>query len=152
MVELRRALADRDADALAAIARRAYAPFVERIGRAPQPMLLDYRAEIAESEVWVAVDAGAIVGFVVLKSADDPSHLLLDNVAVDSPRHGTGVGRELLQLAENRARELGLTEVRLYTNEAMTENLELYRRIGYREIGRAVSNGYRRVHFSKRMR
>ncbi|MBK7623675.1 MAG: GNAT family N-acetyltransferase [Kineosporiaceae bacterium] len=148
---MRRAHADRDADALAAIARRAYAPFVERIGRAPQPMLLDYRVEIAESEVWVAVAAGALVGFVVLKPADDRSHLLLDTIAVDPPRHGTGVGRELLQWAENRARELRLTEVRLYTNEAMTENLRLYHRIGYVETGRAVSNGYHRVYLAKRL-
>jgi hypothetical protein len=44
---------------------------------------------------------------------------------------------------------MGLPEVRLYTNEAMTENLDYYPRRGYRETHRATQNGYRRVFFSK---
>ena len=39
--------------------------------------------------------------------------------------------------------------MRLYTNEAMTENLSFYPRHGYRETGRAVQDGFRRVFFSK---
>jgi hypothetical protein len=46
----------------------------------------------------------------------------------------------------------GVTEVRLYTNEAMTENLSFYPRHGYRETGRAVQDGFRRVYFSKTVR
>jgi hypothetical protein len=44
---------------------------------------------------------------------------------------------------------MGLPEIRLYTNEAMTENLGYYPRRGYRETHRATQNGYRRVFFSK---
>jgi GNAT superfamily N-acetyltransferase len=36
---------------------------------------------------------------------------------------GRGIGARLLDLAEDHARSLHLGEVRLYTNEAMTENL-----------------------------
>jgi hypothetical protein len=39
--------------------------------------------------------------------------------------------------------------VRLCTNEAMTENLVFYPRHGYRETGRGIQDGYRRVFFSK---
>ena len=39
--------------------------------------------------------------------------------------------------------------MRLCTNEAMTENLVYYPRHGYRETGRAIEDGYRRVFFSK---
>ena len=58
-------------------------------------------------------------------------------------------GRRLLQRAERDAIEQGLSEVRLCTNEAMTENLVYYPRHGYRETGRAIQDGYRRVFFSK---
>ncbi len=44
----------------------------------------------------------------------------------------------LLDRAEGDAVELGLSEVRLYTNEAMTENLTFYPLHGYHETGRAV--------------
>jgi hypothetical protein len=55
----------------------------------------------------------------------------------------------VLDRAERDAAELGLTEVRLYTNEAMTETLTFYPRHGYRETGRAVEDGFRRVYFWK---
>ena len=78
-----------------------------------------------------------------------PDHLLLDNVAVDPDRHGTGVGGQLLAFAERRARLLRLAEVRLFTNAAMTENLEYYPRRGYRQTHRAEQDGYQRVFFTK---
>ena len=47
------------------------------------------------------------------------------------------------------ARGLGLGEVRLYTNEAMTENIAYYTRHGYAEIRRHEQDGFRRVFFRK---
>jgi len=47
------------------------------------------------------------------------------------------------------ARRHGLSQVRLYTNEAMTENLAYYPRRGYAETHRAEQGGFRRVFFSK---
>lgn len=41
--------------------------------------------------------------------------------------------------------------MRLYTNEAMTENLDFYARAGYREIGRGEQDGFRRVFFVKEL-
>jgi len=80
---------------------------------------------------------------------EHPDHLLLENVAVHPARQGRGIGRALLDHAETRARELGLSRVRLYTHETMTENLALYRARGYRETARAVEDVYRRVHLAK---
>jgi hypothetical protein len=47
-----------------------------------------------------------------------------------------------LALAEDQARSLGLSEIRLYTNEAMTENLAYYPRHGYTEPSKTDSAGY----------
>jgi hypothetical protein len=54
-----------------------------------------------------------------------------------------------LACAESLAADLGLPELRLYTNAAMTENLKLYPRLGYGETGRHSERGFERVYFSK---
>ncbi len=128
----------------------AYTKYIERIGRPPAPMTADYAAALEHSRVWVLESGGAIVGALVTEDRTD--HLLLETVAVAPGAQGSGYGRLLLERAERDAVELGLTEVRLYTNEAMTENLSFYPRHGYRETGRAQQDGFRRVYFSKTVR
>jgi N-acetylglutamate synthase-like GNAT family acetyltransferase len=125
----------------------AYTKYIERIGRPPAPMTADYTAALEHSRVWVLEDQDAIIGTLV--TADCADHLLLETIAVAPSAQGSGCGRLLLERAEQDAVELGLTEVRLYTNAAMTENLRFYPRHGYRETGRAVADGFRRVYFSK---
>ncbi len=71
--------------------------------------------------------------------------------AVDPALRGQGVGVRLLRAAEDHARARRLGEVRLYTNEAMTENRRLYLRLGYRETRRGVQDGFRRVYFTKHL-
>jgi N-acetylglutamate synthase-like GNAT family acetyltransferase len=125
----------------------AYEKYVERIGRPPAPMAADYAAALDHSRVWVLVRDDAIVGTLVTEDRAD--HLLLETVAVAPTAQGSGYGALLLDRAERDAAELELPKVRLYTNEAMTENLTFYPRHGYRETGRAVEDGFRRVYFSK---
>ncbi|HTI75297.1 MAG TPA: GNAT family N-acetyltransferase [Mycobacterium sp.] len=125
----------------------AYQKYVERIGRAPAPMTADYAAALEHSRVWVLENGGAVVGALVTETRAD--HLLLETIAVAPGAQGSGYGRLLLDRAERDAVELGFDEVRLYTNEAMTENLTFYPRHGYRETGRATEHGFRRVYFSK---
>jgi ribosomal protein S18 acetylase RimI-like enzyme len=139
-----------EADAIRAMVRSAYAKYVDRIGREPAPMTADYAAEIAAGAVWVAADGdGEPVGVVVLHP--EPAYLLLDNVAVDPEHQGRGIGRALIRFAEERASALGLAEVRLYTNEKMTENIALYRSLGYVEVDRRRGEGFDRVWFAKRV-
>jgi ribosomal protein S18 acetylase RimI-like enzyme len=42
----------------------------------------------------------------------------------------------LMTFVEQQARKEQLQEIRLYTNELMTENLLFYQRIGFKEEGR----------------
>jgi GNAT superfamily N-acetyltransferase len=132
-----------------AVAAAAYESYVARIGRPPAPMTADYAGAVERGEVWVAVADGAIAGLLVLVPATD--HLLLENVAVRPAAQGTGVGSRLLALAEDQARRLGLTEIRLYTNVKMTENLAYYPRHGYVETHRGEGDGFSRVYFAKRL-
>mgnify|MGYP003701536651 CR=1 FL=1 len=134
---------------LADLVERAYTVYVERIGRRPAPMDDNYEARIRDGEVFVAEESGDAVGLIVL--AHRSSHLLIENVAVDPVRQRAGIGRALLQYAERHARDLGLAEVRLYTNAAMTENLELYPHLGYTESDRRLDHGFQRVFFCKHL-
>jgi GNAT superfamily N-acetyltransferase len=122
---------------------------VARIGREPWPMTVDYRHAISDQTVWVAVLDGQVVGLIVLHKASD--HLLIDNIAVDPAHQGGGVGTALMAFAEAQARDLRLFELRLYTNELMVENLAYYARRGYRESGRGIEAGFRRVYFVKEL-
>ena len=138
-----------DVAALTALAGDAYQVYVPRIGRRPAPMTADYAEAVRGGLAWVAAQDGEIVGLLVL--AVQPDHLLLENVAVLPSAQGRGIGARLLAFAEQQARALGRDEIRLYTNEAMTENLGYYPRRGYTETHRAEQDGFRRVFFRKRL-
>jgi GNAT superfamily N-acetyltransferase len=107
----------------------------------------DYAELIDAGRVWVALEDDLIVGLAVLVPKQD--HLLVDNIAVSPSAQGHGIGGRLLALAEEHAWRQGLHEVRLYTNEAMTENLAYYPRRGYVESHRAEQDGFRRIFFRK---
>jgi ribosomal protein S18 acetylase RimI-like enzyme len=139
-----------DRAAVEAIVRDAYSIYVARIGKPPGPMLDDYARLIADGAVSVFEDtAGTIAAIIVLLAK--PDHLLLDNIAVRPDRQGQGLGRQLIAFAEAEARRLGLTELRLYTHETMTENIALYTRLGFAETGRGHDAGYDRVFMTKRL-
>jgi ribosomal protein S18 acetylase RimI-like enzyme len=136
-----------DVDALQAIAVAAYEKYLPRIGRPPAPMTADFARAIRDGQVWAAVQDGELSGFAVLIT--QPGYLELENIAVLPAAQGRGIGAQLLTLAEDRARELGIGEIRLYTNQAMTENLGYYARHGYAETHRAEQGGFNRVFFRK---
>jgi ribosomal protein S18 acetylase RimI-like enzyme len=136
-----------DVPALREIVERAYGIYIERIGRRPAPMNDDYAEKVCHGDVYVAEHDGVVAGLLVLVPA--PDHLLIENVAVDPERQGTGVGLALLTYAETYAAGHGIPQLRLYTNAAMTENLALYRRLGYREDDRRTENGLKRVFLAK---
>ena len=136
-----------DAPGVTACVCEAYAPYIERIGRQPGPMLEDYAAVIQESQVHVAVVEATVVGAIGLKITDEGFYI--DNVSVRPVVKGQGVGRQLLELAEAEARRQGYTSVYLATHELMRENRALYSRIGYVQYDHRVVNGYPRVFFRK---
>lgn len=146
MITIRRAAAP-DIGALRAVTDAAYAHYIPRIGRQPAPMTADYADAVRGGQAWLAVQDGQVVGVAVLADQDD--HLLLENLAVLPAAQKTGIGARLLALAEEQARSRGFGEIRLYTNQAMTENLAYYPRHGYTETHRAGQGGFRRVFFRK---
>jgi N-acetylglutamate synthase-like GNAT family acetyltransferase len=147
-VQVRRA-GPSDVAVIERIVHEAFDIYVARIGRQPAPMGADYHAAVATSRVWVIEADGEVAGVVVNEVHND--HLLLDTVAVAPGAQGHGYGALLLARAEDDARELGLSEVRLLTNQAMTENQTFYPRHGYIETARGREDGYDRVFYAKKI-
>jgi N-acetylglutamate synthase-like GNAT family acetyltransferase len=108
-----------DHEALVDCIQAAYTKYIERIGKKPAPMLADYKALIAQGIVYVLADEKGVRGVLVMKPQG--KDMFVENVAVD-PRF-QGLGRTLMAFVEQRTRKEQLGEIRLYTNELMTENL-----------------------------
>lgn len=140
-----------DEPAVRACTEEAYARYVPLLGRKPAPMLADFAAQIAAGQVYVAMDdRDGFLGCIVFYPED--GHMLLENVAVLPRAAGRGIGKALIGFCENAARQHGLSAVHLYTNEKMTDNLSIYRKLGYAEVARRTENGFNRVDFEKTIR
>ena len=114
-------------------------------------MTADYAELLDTSRIWVIEHGAEVVGVLVTQAKTD--HLLLDSIAVSPPAQGGGHGRIPAGTGRpGRPVELGLAEIRLCTNAAMTENLEFYPRRGFHETGRAVQDGFHRVFFAKTLK
>lgn len=138
-----------DGAAMRQLARSAYGIYVDRIGREPAPMTSDYEAVAESGDALLAWRDNTLAGMIVTRLRENV--LLIENVAVSPDAQGAGLGSMLLTEAERIARDNGRTEIHLYTNEKMVENLAFYPRRGYRETHRTTEDGYRRVYFAKRL-
>ncbi|MET0983063.1 MAG: ribosomal protein S18-alanine N-acetyltransferase [Telluria sp.] len=110
------------------------------------------RANFADSlaagyDAWLLRDPqGKLAGYFVLMYALDEAHLL--DVAVAGERHGTGLGRYLLETLCARARDMGAESVLLEVRPTNERALAVYQRFGFAEIGRR--KGYYPAHEGKR--
>lgn len=125
----------------------AYTQYIPLIGQKPGPMSDDYSALIEKRRVYVLSSENKLAGMLVLLPEDET--MLLDNVAVHPDMQGRGYGRALIAFAERLSIERGFKAIRLYTNEAMIENVRLYERLGFVETHRAEEKGFRRVYMTK---
>ena len=112
-------------------------------------MTADYAALIANAEVWIMRGAEGIGASLVLVPQED--HVLIESIAVDPDRQGEGFGRQMLQWAHERARDMGFQELRLYTNVLMHENRAWYKRAGWTELHEEQRGDKRIVHFAYRI-
>jgi hypothetical protein len=91
--------------------------------------------------VHVVEHASAVRGVLVLKPRDGA--LFLDKVRFTLRRRALGWAARCWGLLSAPRSSPVTAPFRLYTHEAMTENIELYRRIGYAETHRVEEYGFR---------
>jgi GNAT superfamily N-acetyltransferase len=91
-----------------------------------------YPPKVALGLVWVAEDAGQVIGFSVCEPFDDALHLW--ELAVRHASQGKGAGRALLTAGIAAARERGLPAVTLTTFRDIPWNGPFYGRMGFVEV------------------
>lgn len=98
----------------------------------------------------VAMSDTLPVGCVGLKGTD---HLYAEikRLWVAPSARGLGLGKRLMDAAEDAARTLGIALLRLDTNSALPEAGQLYRTTGWREIRRFNEDPYPDLFFEKRL-
>lgn len=145
-------------DAISDLINLAYTPYIARLnGKKPAPMTADYASLISSSCVYILSPASApstsstVLGCISLELGAKSDALEINNLAVSPTAQGKGYGKLLMKFAEDVAKEKGVKKLELYTNVKMVENLILYKKLGYEEIGRWSEDGFERVFFVKEL-
>jgi len=74
-----------------------------------------------------------LIGCLIL-SPQDQKIMKMRQVAVDSEAQGLGIGRKLIQHAEEKSKQLGFVEINL---NARTGAIPFYQKLGYELYGKA---------------
>lgn len=108
-----------------------FRPAPERQRRGLQRMLEDPARRL----VLVAEVDGAVVGMVtvqlVVSTAEGGDSGLVEDMVIDEPHRGAGLGRRLLEAAEAWARTRGATRLQLLADLANEPALRFYARMGW---------------------
>lgn len=91
------------------------------------------------------------IGCVGLKGTDH-SYAEIKRLWVSPSARGLGLGKRLMDTAEDAAHSLGIALLRLDTNSALPEAGQLYRTTGWREIPRFNDDPYPDLFFEKDIR
>ena len=81
-----------------------------------------------------AMAGSSLIGFIVSRLVLDEAEIL--SIAVTSTRRGRGLARQLLDINLRRLVGMGARSVFLEVDEGNVPALRLYRRGGFREVGR----------------
>lgn len=158
----------KDAPAIQAMVDAAYSKYIERIGKRPVPMDVDYLHLISTGSVYILqqqetssegsdstyippTTTKTAVGSITLRLDSSHNSIQINNFAVVPEAQGRGYGRLLMRFAEDKAREAGCLAVTLFTNTAMYESVALYVEWGFVEVGRRSKASHFIVDFLKEL-
>ena len=124
---------------LGALCVAAYEPFFGGAEDAYRAHVADTGRRAREAELWVATDAGRLLGCVTYCPPESPWRELSTTpdegefrmLAVHPEARGRGAGQALAARCEDRARSHGATGMVLSSLEEMTDAHRLYGRLGY---------------------
>lgn len=139
----RRAGAGEDWGAVLALIRESFAYMDGRVDP-PSSVHLLSEAELARQaeagEVWLI--GAPVLGCLVLTVR--PGALYIGKLVVSAAARRIGLARRLIDLAEERARALGLPKLELQTRVELTENHAAFAALGFRQTAATAHAGYDR--------
>jgi len=89
-------------------------------------------------EVWSLGDP--IVACMFLKPKDDS--LYIGKLAVCESHRGRGLARRMIELANNRAKVRGISDLELFTRIELIENQLAFGKLGFKTLKEASHKGY----------
>ena len=143
-VEIKRAPAGFcDWEVLLKLLRDAFADQDGRIDPPSSVQGLDTEALASRTkneQLFLAVEDGQLLGCVFAKP--QPGSVYVGKLAVWPHRQGQGIGRRLMQAAEDFARGTGHTAVELDTRIELTENHDTFAALGFVKVAEHAHDGY----------
>lgn len=100
----------------------------------------DIAAKAETGEVWVIGTPPVACVFLTYQQES----LYIGKLAVAADQRGKGLARALIDVAEVRARDLGLGWLELETRVELVENHAAFARMGFHEVGRKAHAGFDR--------
>ena len=88
--------------------------------------------------VWVADDGRQVVGLLhafFRPALEKPPEVVVQALVVDANRRSQRIGEQLMQVAEQWARERSSATVSLYSGLQRTDTHRFYERLGYAKLG-----------------
>lgn len=135
------------ADDLCAVLSLIRAAFAGMEGRIDPPSSMhaltegEIARQAVEGEVWAIGTPPLACVFLTPRAGS----LYLGKLAVRPGHQGQGLGRQMVGVAEARARALGLPMLELSTRVELTENHAAFRAMGFSQTGSASHKGYNRI-------
>ncbi len=150
MIELRPLSDDDSFEELTDLLHRAYAPLAARgmayVATHQGPGVT--RDRCSRGETWIGEQDGRLVATITLEARahdvnpaaggehyQQPGIAKFQQFAVDPALKGTGLGSRMMDLVEQRAKELGAAELALDTSVHAVGLIDMYERRGYRFVG-----------------
>ena len=125
----------------------AFGEYIPTLGRKPSSMNTDFRPLIREGHVFVIEIEVRIIAAMVLVKNDD--HVLIRSVAVSPDFRKSGFGKQLLNFAEQKTRDAGVSEIRLYTSASLPHLIDYWAKLGFQKTECKLDAGHQRVFMSK---
>lgn len=85
---------------------------------------------IHQSDIYVLERDNEIIAVYALQTISTDT-IEIRNIAVDKAFQGQGIGRELLDHAVDRAKEMGFKKIIVGTGDAAIKQLHLYQKVGF---------------------
>ena len=130
-----------DANALTGCMKSAYATYQEKMGKGRlPPMDVDYLSEINNYPTWIVESNGNVLGGLIMSFENNEASIA--NIAVNPKHQGRGIGGAMMRFAESIAREKHFSELHLATHVLLSENISLYKYLGWQETGRDETRAF----------
>ncbi len=102
----------------------------------------DLSASARHGEIWVLTDGDNPVACIVMTPRENS--LYLGRIAVSDPFRRQGLARQLIALAETRARALGLPRLELQSRVELTGNHSAFAALGFARTAETAHPGHAR--------